>query len=109
MPNPSNAQTLRVGDRVSGFGPGIGHEVAESVEVVANSETAINYVTSSVGGVINSRRLLDLPLASRNALDLVQTQAGVNGDGINKQDNLINSGLGAQAVFPASIASKRSG
>lgn len=109
-----NEQVLRVGDRVTlNLTLEIG-QITDSVEVVANSEAAINYVTTSVGGVVNQQRVLDLPVSSRNAMDLVLTQAGLNGanfaggrigqlnitlDGINNQDNVINSGLGAQTVF----------
>ncbi len=109
-----NEQTLRVGDRVTVDMTLEVGQVADSVEVVAESETALSYVTTSVGGVINGQRVQDLPVTSRNAMDLVLSQAGVNGanftggrigqlnitlDGINNQDNVINSGLGAQTVF----------
>jgi hypothetical protein len=80
----------------------------ESVEVHASAETAQGYAGASVEGVISGQRVRDLPLPSRNAMDLVLTQAGLNGysfsggrigqlnitlDGINVQDNFINSGL----------------
>jgi hypothetical protein len=109
-----NDQTLRVGDRVTlDLKLEVG-QPAESVEVTADSEAAISYITTSVGGVINQQRVQDLPVSSRNAMDLVLTQAGLNGanfaggrigqlnitlDGINNQDNVINSGLGASTVF----------
>ncbi len=108
-----NEIALRLGDRVTlSLTLEVG-TTSDSVEVKADSETAINYVTTSVGGLISGQKILDLPVASRNAMDLVLTQAGLNGanfaggrigqlnitlDGINNQDNVINSGLGASTI-----------
>ncbi len=76
----------------------------------------INASTATIGEVLESKRLIDLPLVGRSAYDLINTQPGVinfqgsgvvniNGqaggavmyttDGINTQDNLLN---GAQAA-----------
>jgi hypothetical protein len=88
---------------------------AETVEVSADAESALGYATSSVGGVVTARKVLDLPLTSRNALGLVYIQAGVVGDnfvgarigtlniqidGINVQDARINTGV-ASTIFPS--------
>ena len=83
---------------------------SEVVEVKADAAQQLGYLTSSVGAVITGRRVLELPLAGRNAIDLLRTQAGVTGanggqnfngarvgslnisvDGTNAQDNLLNS------------------
>jgi hypothetical protein len=87
--------------------------LAETVEVSAANENQLNYVTSSVGGMVTGQKVLDLPITSRNALELVTLQAGVVGsnfvgtrignlniqmDGINVQDARINLGV-ASTVF----------
>lgn len=83
---------------------------SETVEVQAEAAQLESYSTSSVGEVVNGRKVLELPLAGRNAIDLLRTQAGVTGpnsgqnfngtrvgalnitvDGTNAIDNLINS------------------
>ena len=79
----------------------------DSVEVVAEARTDLAYATSSVGGVVEGKRVLDLPVTSRNALVLATTQAGSYGsyysgarigtlniqvDGVNTQDARINQG-----------------
>ncbi len=79
--------------------------VTDFVEVKSEPGSQIGYLTSSVGSVISGRKVLELPLAGRNAMDLITTQAGVysdhfagsrNGslnvslDGTNVQDNLLD-------------------
>lgn len=83
-------------------------QTSESVEVQAVA-VAVNATSSSVGSVVEGKRLLDLPLAGRSAYDLLITQPGVQGsgstnfylngsqsgatnftmDGINAQNNLL--------------------
>ncbi|HJZ97550.1 MAG TPA: carboxypeptidase regulatory-like domain-containing protein, partial [Candidatus Solibacter sp.] len=82
----------------------------DTVEVRAGAAQEVAYATSSVGAVINAQRILELPIAGRNALDLLKTQPGVSGpnggqnfsgarsgslnvtiDGTNVQDNLLNA------------------
>jgi hypothetical protein len=80
----------------------------ESVDVVASQDSLIYAVGSSVGNVINADQVLILPLVSRNALGLSSLQAGtfdgnfsgnrigalnITIDGINTQDQLVNSGV----------------
>ncbi|MFN0108782.1 MAG: carboxypeptidase regulatory-like domain-containing protein [Blastocatellia bacterium] len=87
--------------------------VENSVEVSAAQDTALAIGSTSVGGVVNGMKVRDLPLPGRNALDLVLTQAGLNGsnfsgarigslnvqrDGINVQDQRINQGINS-SVF----------
>src|SRR5262245_28026592 len=91
---------------------------ADTVEVHAEAAQLTGYATSSVGTVVDGRKLLELPLAGRNAIDLLRTQPGITGanggqnfngaragslnisvDGTNAQDNLINS------LFLATVAS----
>src|SRR5206468_3097868 len=82
----------------------------------------VGYLTSSVGTVINDRKVLELPLAGRNAFDLISTQAGVSGanggqnfngarvgslnitlDGTQATDNLLNSLFLAQVTSGISV------
>ncbi len=80
---------------------------AESIEVVSDAKMDLAYATSSVGGVVEGKRVLELPVTSRNALTLATTQAGSYGsyysgarigtlniqvDGVNIQDARINQG-----------------
>jgi hypothetical protein len=81
---------------------------ADVVEVVAGVDSPMAYATSSISGVITERKVLELPVSSRNALNLTTTMAGTNGpnfngarrgnlnvqmDGINVMDARINSGV----------------
>ena len=51
----------------------------QTVEVNVAADTLIATTSSSVGAVLPEYKLRDLPLASRNALDLVATTAGTQG------------------------------
>lgn len=78
--------TLRTGDNVQqNLTLDVGGST-ETVQVVANSE-AVNYLNSSQGGLLSTTRILDLPLASRNTMDLVNSQAGVVGTNFNGARN----------------------
>lgn len=103
-----NEVVLEVGARLSLNIPLELGTTAETVEVTAQAETALGYVTSSVGGMVAGRMVTDLPIPARNSLSLVYIQAGVVGDnfsgarigtlnitldGINVQDNRINVGV----------------
>jgi len=81
---------------------------ATAIEVTASMEMAVALGTSSVGGMITGMAVTQLPLPSRNALDLVATQAGIVGenlagarigalnitrDGINVMEQHINQGV----------------
>ena len=50
---------------------------AQSVEVVAEADTLLATTTASVGTVLSDRTLLNLPVVTRNVLDLVKTTPGV--------------------------------
>ncbi|MBI4905636.1 MAG: carboxypeptidase regulatory-like domain-containing protein [Acidobacteria bacterium] len=107
--------TLEIGARLSfnfQLGPS---QVGETIDVVASADPLINTVSSSIGGVIRGEQVLKLPVVSRNVLNFTTLQAGtVSGnfsgarigalnitiDGINVQDNRINSG-----IFSTSLAS----
>src|SRR3989441_3827160 len=52
---------------------------AQSVEVSVAADTLIATTSSSVGAVLPEYKLRDLPLSTRNALDLVATTAGTQG------------------------------
>lgn len=92
----------------------VGSPEAE-VNVAASGAELINTQTATVGTTITGRQITELPLASRDALDLVTTlpgvatvgrprQSSVNGlpkgaikisiDGIDAQDNLLRSSDG---------------
>src|SRR2546427_7579467 len=52
---------------------------AQTVDVSVAADTLIATTSSSVGAVLPEYKLRDLPLATRNALDLVATTAGTQG------------------------------
>src|SRR5215831_11141464 len=56
---------------------------AQSVEVSVAADTLIATTSSSVGAVLPEYKVRDLPLATRNILDLVGTTSGVQGTGSN--------------------------
>ena len=105
--------TLRTGDHVQqNLALQLGGST-ETVEVVANSDS-VSTLTSSAGGELSKTRISDLPVASRNAMDLVLTQAGVVGanfngarndmlnislDHANIVDNFITESLGTTQIF----------
>ena len=81
---------------------------AEVVEVSAETTQILAERSTSVGSVVNAQQVLALPLVNRNVLGLATLQAGTLGesfsgtrrgalnislDGINVQDNRINSGV----------------
>jgi hypothetical protein len=100
---------LEVGARVQLNLPMRVGDVAEQVEVRADTEGALGYATASVGGMLSGQKVQDLPLPARDALGLVLTQAGMVGDnfaggrtaalnitldGLNIQDQRNHQGLG---------------
>jgi hypothetical protein len=102
-----NDVTMNIGDKLSINLPMEVGPVADSVEVKAENET-LAVSSASIGGVLNAQMVQQLPLTSRDALGLVSTMPGVQGtnfngaqrvalnitlDGINVQDNRINSGV----------------
>ncbi len=93
--------------------------VAEAVEVVGGSEV-VQSTTATVSAVLTPSQVKDLPIPSRNATDLLVTQAGTQTpagprnttfyglpqstvnmtyDGINIQDNLLKNSSGG-AFYP---------
>ena len=50
---------------------------AQNVEVTIAADTVLATTSSSIGNVLPERAVVDLPLSSRNVLDLVQTTPGV--------------------------------
>lgn len=103
-----NEVELEVGARVSlNLRLEVG-TVAQTVEVSAQNETILGYSTASVGGIVTSKKVLELPVIGRNVLNFTTTQAGTSGDnfsgarigslnitmdGVNVQDNRINLGI----------------
>jgi hypothetical protein len=49
----------------------------ETVEVIAQADTALATTSSSVGGVLNNRDVESLPVLSRNVLDLITLTPGM--------------------------------
>jgi hypothetical protein len=103
-----NGLVLEVGARVAREVALSLGTTADVVEVVAGVDSPMAYATSSISGVITERKVLELPVSSRNALNLTTTMAGTNGanfngarrgnlnvqmDGINVMDARINSGV----------------
>jgi hypothetical protein len=86
-------------------------DVAESVSVTADAEV-VDSATSSLGKVIDNKRLLELPLNTRNTYSLVFLTPGVSGSVGNSHNqvsysvNGVRSGLmdtlvdGSSAAFP---------
>jgi hypothetical protein len=88
-------------------------EVSEQVTVTGETQEVINTVSPVLGNTINTRQVKDLPLPSRNPLDLARLQAGiatigddtrgssvgglrgtatnVTHDGINAMDNFVKT------------------
>src|SRR5262245_39275463 len=54
--------------------------VTQAVEVTVAADTLIATSSSSVGAVLPEYKVSELPLATRNVLDLVGTTAGTNGN-----------------------------
>jgi hypothetical protein len=97
-------------------------QVTESIEV-ATTVTEVNASSATIGNVLESRKILELPLVGRSSYDLLATQPGVivigtnavnlNGsqtgainyttDGINTQDNLLNGAANTNYANMASI------
>jgi len=50
---------------------------AQTVDVVVEADTNLATTTSSVGGVLTEREVSDLPISSRNVMDLVALTPGV--------------------------------
>jgi hypothetical protein len=75
-------------------------QTTETVEVQAVA-SAVNATSASVGGVVDGKRLVDLPLVARSAYDLLVTQPGVsNGAFINGGGNMyLNGNQGASVNF----------
>jgi hypothetical protein len=86
------------------------------VEVKANSDS-VSYLAASQGGLLSTQRIQDLPVSSRNVMELVGTQAGMvttssgvnmNGsrtdmmnitlDGTNIQDNAVLESITGQMI-----------
>jgi Carboxypeptidase regulatory-like domain len=72
---------------------------AQSVDVVVEADTNLATTTSSVGGVLTEKEVNDLPIASRNVLDLVALTPGViNVPGVFTSSMLNFAGLQTNQV-----------
>src|SRR5262249_24427855 len=111
-----NETTLRVGDHLQqNLTLQLG-AATERVQVTADSDS-VNYLTSSQGGLLNSTRIQELPVSSRDAMELVGTQPGIvltssganiNGartdflnvtlDGVNIMDNAVLTPVTGQLI-----------
>ena len=107
-----NDVTIQVGARININFPLQVGPAAEVVDIVAQTEALLTG-TATVGGVITSQQILDLPLPNRNALGATATQPGTVGDnfsgtriaalnitvdGVNVMDQSINSGVNSVVV-----------
>jgi hypothetical protein len=72
---------------------------AQSVDVVVEADTNLATTTSSVGGVLTEKEVSDLPIATRNVLDLVALTPGVvNVPGVFTSSMLNFAGLQTNQV-----------
>nr|MBA3805877.1 carboxypeptidase regulatory-like domain-containing protein [Acidobacteriota bacterium] len=101
--------TLELSARVTvDFELPVGPLISEAVEIDASPDTRLSLGNTSVGGVLAGQRVQELPLPDRNALGLIETQAGVAGsnfsgarigslnisrDGVSVQDQRQNRGV----------------
>jgi hypothetical protein len=117
-----NDVVLAVGSQLTANLPLDIGQTTETVEVQA-AVTEVNASSATLGAVVESRKILELPLVGRSAYDLLNTQPGVittgaesvniNGqqtgainyttDGINTQDNLLNGAFNANVSNTVSI------
>jgi hypothetical protein len=58
--------------------------VNQAVEVSADTASLIAQSSATIGQVLTTTAIRDLPLASNNVLDLMATMAGVRGDGLGE-------------------------
>jgi len=74
--------------------------VATSVEVTTTGEQLLLESSSSVGDVLPSQTVMELPLVNRNALDLIKVMSGVvvNDDPIFGANSTSFAGVAASAV-----------
>ena len=77
-------------------------EVTESVMVTADAPL-VETNTSSVGKVVDTRRILDLPLNTRNVYSLIFTTPGVAGSIGNNYNSMSYSVNGARATMMDTI------
>lgn len=84
-------------------------EIRTSIRVVLPTEAELNSESSSIGSVVDSRRVQLLPLNGRNFLDLALLSAGtVN---VSPANNLFSSNVGPPSrtvVLPATLPSSAS-
>jgi hypothetical protein len=73
-------------------------EVSESVSVVA-AATALETTTSSLGKVVDNRRIMDLPLNTRNVYSLIFLTPGVTGSVGNNYNQMSYAVNGARATM----------
>src|SRR5689334_19743644 len=66
--------------------------VAQAVEVSVAADELLTASTASVGTVLPANQLIELPLVSRNVMDLATTMPGVTGEG---QANTTFGGISA--------------
>src|SRR5262249_2003329 len=92
--------------------------VSQTIDVIADPASPLTATTPPVGGVIDGDRIRDLPVAARNALDLVDTQADVvtghlagsrrdllniGRDGVNVMDQYQNQGVNSVIYLSTDI------
>ncbi|HEX8559246.1 MAG TPA: TonB-dependent receptor [Pyrinomonadaceae bacterium] len=99
-------QTLVINDVALGVGTAETHnaqltagQVTETVEVTASNEATLNTTDASIGNVIETRRLMDLPVQIRNSpAALIGLQPGVVGNNVGTtRGNAVGSVTGSRA------------
>lgn len=102
-----NRLTLRVGDKVEqNLKIEVG-AVNETVQVTADAE-GVQYATPTLGGLITTERIENLPVSDRNAMQFVLTQNGLvsTGSGVNvngARTDMLNVTLDGMNVMDKSV------
>jgi Carboxypeptidase regulatory-like domain/TonB dependent receptor-like, beta-barrel len=73
-------------------------EVSESIEVTANAQLT-ETTTSSLGKIVDNRRILNLPLNTRNVYSLIFLTPGVTGSVGNQYNSMSYAVNGARATM----------
>ena len=99
--------TLRVGDKVEeNLRLEVG-AVTETLQVTADAE-GVQYLTPTIGSLLNQQQIMDLPVSDRNAMNFVLTQPGLinTGNGVNMngaRSDMLNVTLDGMNIMDQAI------